>query len=59
MSLLEFDTTRKKRVDEMTSQLKLEADKKSKEYKVKRIWDSMIYARESEGYLTKLYYLVS
>ena len=31
----------------------------SKEYKVKAIWDSAIYAKESEGHVPGLYYLVA
>ena len=32
----------------------------NKEYKVEAIWDSAVYARESElGYLPGLYYLIS
>lgn len=28
------------------------------EYKVKKIWNSVIYAKKSDGYLLGLYYLV-
>ena len=58
MSLLEYNTTRKGRVDETTTQLKFEAGEKGEEYKVEAIWDSTVYARESEGHLPGLYYLV-
>ncbi len=59
MSLLEKDTTRKGRVDETTSRLEFESNGNSKEYKVEAICDSIVYARESEGHLPGLYYLVS
>ncbi len=37
----------------------IELDKAdSKEYKVKAICDNAVYAKESEGYLPGLYYLV-
>ena len=41
--------------------IKLDADDNdSGEYKVEAIWDSAVYARESEsGHLPSLYYLVS
>ena len=36
------------------------SDNESGEYEVKVIWDSAVYAKESEsGYLPGLYYLVS
>ncbi len=59
MSLLEQDTTSKKRVDETTSRLEFESDGDGEEYEVKAIRDSAVYARESEGHLLGLYYLVS
>ena len=56
MLLLEQDTTKKWRVEE--TQLELDAGDKKK-YKVKIIWDSAVYARESKsGYLSGIYYLV-
>ena len=59
ISLLEYDTTRKKRVDKRVTELKLEASN-SKEYKVEAIWDSAVYTSESEsGQLPGLYYLVA
>ena len=33
-------------------------DNDSGEYKVEAIWDNAVYAKESEGHLPKLYYLV-
>ena len=61
MSLLEQDTTRKGRVDEKARQIEFGAgDNESKEYKVKAIWDSTVYAKESEsGHLLGFYYLIS
>lgn len=61
MSLLEQDTIRKRRVDESTTQLELEAgDGEGDEYEFEGIRDSAVYARESEnGHLPGLYYLVS
>ena len=56
VSLLEQDTTRKGRVDE-TIQLEFEAGD-DEEYKVERIRDSAVYAKESESHLPRLYYLV-
>ena len=59
MSLLEQDTTRKGRVDENAFQLEFE-ENNDEEYEVEGIWDSAIYAKESEvGHLPGLYYLVS
>ena len=58
MSLLEQDTTKKERVDEKVTELDFEAGD-SKEYKVEAIWDSAVYARELEGHLPGLYYLVA
>ena len=57
MSLLKQDSTRKKRVEKVPE---LDASNKgSKEYRVKAIWDSLVYVRESEGHLPGLYYLVA
>ena len=59
VSLLEQDTTRQEQVDERVEELELEAGN-SKEYVVKAIWDSAIYASELEsGQLPGLYYLVA
>ena len=59
MLLLKQDTTRKRRVDDENA-AGLDAGDKSGEYKVEAIWDSKVYARESEsGHLPGLYYLVS
>ena len=55
VSLLEQGTTRKERVKKVP---KLKNGNDSKEYKIKVIWNSMVYARESEGHLPRLYYLV-
>ena len=61
VSLLEQDTTRKGRVDEEVRQMEFNAgNNDSREYKVEVIWDSVVYARESESsHLPDLYYLVS
>ena len=57
VSLLEQDTTRKERVDEQVTEP--EAGD-SEEYEVEAIWDSAVYANESEsGQLPSLYYLVA
>ena len=60
MSLLEQDTTRKGRVNEKVGQMEFNTgNNKSGEYEVEIIWDSAVYARESElGDLPGLYYLV-
>ena len=59
LSLLEQDTTRKVRVDKRVTELEFEAGN-GKKYKVETIWDSAVYANESEsGQLLSLYYLVA
>ena len=58
VSLLEQNTIRKERVDKKVMELEFEAGD-SKKYKVEAIWDSAIYARESEDHLPGLYYLVA
>ena len=61
MSLLEQDTTKKGRVDKEVKQIEFDAgNNNSGEYKVKAIWDSAVYSRESKsGHLSGFYYLVS
>ena len=61
MSLLDQDTTRKRRVDEEVRQIEFDtSDKKCGEYKVEVIWDSAVYMGESKsGHLLALYYIVS
>ncbi len=61
VSLLEQDTTRKRRVEEMTSRLEFENEGDSKEYQVEVIRDSAIDAKELDSghHLPGLYYLVS
>ena len=60
MSLLELDTIRKGRLDENNAAELDAGDNDSGEYKVEAIWDSAVYAKESEsGHLLVLYYLVS
>ena len=60
MLLLEQDITRKKRVDKKVRQIEFNAgNNDSRKYKVKAIWDSAVYTKESEsGHLLSLYYLV-
>ena len=60
MSLLEQDTTKKGQVDENKTELaELDAGEDSGEYEVEAIWDSAVYAKESESnHLSELYYLV-
>ena len=58
VSLLEQDTSRKGRVSEEVPELE-DGDKDSETYKVEAIQDRTVYARESEGLLSGLYYLVS
>ena len=58
MSLLEQDTTRKEWVDKNVTELDA-SDDEGGEYKVEAIRNRAVYARESAGYLPKLYYLVS
>ena len=59
VSLLEQDTTRKERIDKQMTELEFEAGN-SKEYKVKAIQDSAVYASKLEsGQLLCLYYLVA
>ena len=43
VSVLEQDTIKKERVDERVTELELEASN-SKEYKIKAIWNSAVYA---------------
>ncbi len=59
MSLLEQNITKKRQIDETTSRLKFESDGDGKEYKVEAICDNAVYARESDGHLLSVYYLVS
>ena len=57
VSLLEQNTTKKGRINNMQLDFKFEAGN-NKKYKVDGIWDSTIYAKESAGQLPRLYYLV-
>ena len=59
LSLLKQNTTRKEQVDEnATTELEFEADD-DEEYKVKRIRDSAVYAKELDTkHLLELYYFV-
>ena len=55
MSLLEQDTIKKERVEKVPE---YNAGDNSKKYKIEAIRDSAVYARETEGYLPGLDYLV-
>ena len=57
MSLLEQMTTRKERIDKKLTKLEFEFGK-NKEYKVKAIWNSAVYANKAKSHLLGLYYLV-
>ena len=60
MSILEQDTTRKGRINELFPEPEPEFDTgNNKEYEVEAIKDSAIYAKEAKGHLPSLYYLVS
>ena len=60
LSLLEKNTDRKGRVDEVTFQLEFVGDSDGKEYKVEAIQNRTVYAKKSEGgHLPGIYYLVS
>ena len=60
MSLLKQDTTKKKQINELFLELKLEFDiDNNKKYKIKAIRDKIVYIKEAKGYLLGLYYLVS
>lgn len=62
VSLLEQDTTRKRRLDEPTAKLEFDDSKdKGNKYEIKAIWDSVVDVRESEtrDQLPDLYYLIS
>ena len=60
MLLLEQDTTRKGRMNELFPEPEPEFDVgDNKEYKVEAIINSAVYAKVAERYLSGLYYLVS
>ena len=59
MSLLEQDTTKKRRLNKNATELDAGGNNSGK-YKMEAIWDSVVYAKESESsHLLGLYYLVS
>lgn len=58
MLLLEQDTIKGGQMNEKTFQLEFEEGDDNKEYEVEEICDSMVYSKESEGYLSGFYYLV-
>ena len=56
MSLLEQNTTRKRQVDKNVTEFE---DGNNEEYEMEGIWDSAVYAKESEvSHLPGLYYLI-
>ena len=60
VSLLEQDTTRKGRMNELFPEPEPEFNAgDDKEYEIEAIKDSAVYAKEAEGQLPGLYYLVS
>ena len=60
MSLLEQDTTRKGRMNELFPEPELEFDVgDNKKYEVEVIIDSAVYAKKAKRHLPGLYYLVS
>ena len=58
MLLLKHDTTRKKPVDENKVPELDASNKDSGKYKVKIIWDNIVYIKELAGHLIGLYYLI-
>ena len=59
VSLLEQDTTKKRQMNELFPEPEPEFDAgNNKEYKVKAIINNAVYAKEAEGHLPSLYYLV-
>ena len=60
MSLLEQDTIKKGRINELFPELEPEFDAgDNKKYKVEAIIDSAVYVKEVERHLPGLYYLIS
>ena len=55
--MLEQNTTKKERVNKNVTKLDVDNNKSDK-YKVKAIYDSVVYAKESISYLPGLYYLI-
>lgn len=58
ISMLEQDITKKKRINKFLSMSKFEIGNK-KEYKIKAIRNSTIYAKKANKHLSGLYYLVA
>ena len=56
--MLEWDTTRKERMDKKVTKLEFETGN-SKKYEVEAIWNSAVYANKAKGHLPGLYYLVA
>ena len=60
MSLLEQGTIRKKQINELFPKPKPKFNTgENKEYEIEAIIESAVYAKEEEGHLPGLYYLVS
>ena len=60
VSLLEQDTTKKGRMNELFPEPEPEFDVgNNKKYEIEAIKDSAVYAKEAEGQLPGLYYLIS
>ena len=57
VSLLEQDTTRKKRVEKVPELDASNGD--NEEYKIEVIWDNAVYIEELEAHLLGLYYLIA
>ena len=58
MLLLEQDTTKKEQINEFAKVPKFEAGN-NKEYNVEAIQDNAVYAKEVDGHLPGLYYLIA
>lgn len=61
MSLLKQDIIKKRQVNETASKLEFNNSRSDnkRQYKFKTISDNEVYARESDNYLSGLYYLLS
>ena len=57
LSLLEYNIAKKEQIDKKVMELDFEASN-SKVYKLKAIWDSVVYANKGESHLPGLYYLI-
>lgn len=60
MLLLEQNTTRKGQIDKKIKYTtEFNTNNNNKKYKMGEIRDSPIYTKESDGYLSRLYYLIA